>query len=255
MSEIESLEPVSVLPDRLSAAAFSRAELRAILGAGHDTVRREAARASFNWIAAYLCEEIGYYENELPDWFRSEKRGLGEETPLDVWGEAGGPDLIFEYAQETQQQIEEDLADEKPEGPMERSHRLGGHALEVVRSAFELAGMGLLENDSDVTRSFAVRSQSKEGLSARWKGNGQGEDWRITMEDSGWVQSYFVVRIFLPGQPPFIFQTGIGRHSKTDHEPLSIDSDIDGRPPSVGDVASFVVPLASEVRNGSITLL
>lgn len=255
MSEIECLEPVSVLPDRLSAAAFSRAELRAILGTGHDTVRHEAARASFNWIAAYLCEEIGYYENELTDWFRSEKRGLDRETPLDVWGEENGPDRIFDYAQETQGQIEEDLAGERPESPMERSHRLSGHAMEVVRSAFEMAGMGLIEGTGDTTRSFAIRSQSREGLSARWKGNQQGEDWRITMEDDNWVRSYFVVRMLLPGRPPFIFQTGIGQHSKTGHELFEIDTDIDGRPPGIGDVASFVVPLASEVRNGSITLI
>lgn len=255
MSEIDSLEPVSVLPDRLAAAAFSRAELRTIIGTSCDALRREGARDSFNWIAAYLCEEIGYYENELTDWFRSEMRSLGNQSPLTVWGEEDGPDRIFDYAREIKEQIDEDLASERPEGWMERSHRLGNHAMGVVRSAFEIAGMGMVEGVGDEMRSFAIRSQGKEGLSARWKGNGQGEDWRITMEDSDWVQSYFVVRLFPPNQPPFIFQTGIGRHSKTDHESFEIDTDIGGSPPTIGDVASFVIPLAGEVRNGSISLI
>ncbi len=257
MSGIEGIEPVSVLPDRLAAAEFSDAELRAILGRSSGEVPREVSRESFNWIAAYLCEEVGYPEAEVVEWFREDKRSLDWARPLDVWGDEDGPDRLFAYAQEVKEQIDEDLADERPETTMERSHRLGNHALIVARDAFLVAGMDIDPHigTGEQTRMFGLQSAKHEGLSLRWKGSSYGEDWRITMETEEEVRSYFVVRVFPPGERPFIFQTGIGRHSRTDGKSSEVDTDIDGRPPSIGQVASFVIPLGSEVRNGSLELL
>lgn len=256
MSSGENLEQITLLPDRLSAAAFSDAEINRIKGRGSEEVR-EASAAGFNWLAAYLCEEIGYYESELVEWFRSPGRGLDWKTPLAVWAGADGPTEVFEYAQKTKEMIDEDLSQEPDEHWMARSHRLGSHALEVVQRGFLTAGVDTdaLRKGLKDTRAYAIHSPKKDtGMSARWKSNGEMEDWRINLEDGLRRETYFVVRYFPPDGDPFIMQTGIGRSLKTDgiDSPIDIDTDMDGRPPTIGEVASFVIPFAGEVRSHSL---
>ncbi|HVX57982.1 MAG TPA: hypothetical protein VHA37_09760 [Candidatus Saccharimonadales bacterium] len=255
----DQIEPVSLMPDRLAAADFSASEIADIVG--DDELSQGAARDSFNWIAAYLCEEIGFLENEVVDWFRAEKTGLEGDSPLSIWPTEDGPVRIFEYAQEVKEQVDEDLALEPEEHWSKRSHRLGNHALEVVRKGFWTAGINvgppLLTSH---TTSHAIYNPAKgRALTARWKGNNELEDWRITIQDGSRTASYFVVRYFPPQGEPFILQTGIGRSftetARHHAETLDIDTDINGRPPSIGEVASFVVPLAAEVKNKSLELI
>lgn len=259
MSTSESLESVSLLPNRLAVIPFSPEEVDTIMGG--NEYERELLASNFNWIAAYLCEEIGIYEDEVADWFRGEAAGLDHKSPLSVWRSREGFWKVFEYAQLVKQQVEEDLAGEdlsKPAVP--RSHEIAKGALGIILKGFEVAGVDIsaCEEDPDYTRSRTIHNPDRSTSPlVRWKGNKTMEDYRITIDEGPRQATFFIVRHLPAGEEPMILQTGIGRWGKMhgDNQTPQVDSDLDGRPPSVGEVASFVVPLANEVKNRSLVLM
>jgi hypothetical protein len=52
-----------------------------------------------------------------------------------------------------------------------------------------------------------------------------------------------------------VLQSGIVESFRGEYQPTSSDSDINGRPPSAGEVAMFVIPLANEVKNQTLSLM
>jgi hypothetical protein len=264
MSDRKPDESFDLLPNRLAVAEFSPIQVDTILGgsseAGLHNQERELLKSNFNWVAAYLCEEVGIYETELAEWFTSEARSLGGKTPLSVWRGAEGFWKVFEYAQAYKKEVDEALADEEPEvREKTRSHKIAENALGIIMQGFEIAGADIAASEADPehVRSQTIHNPDRIGdLTIRWKGNQSMEDYRVTVQEGPQMSSYFIVRHLPADGEPLILQTGIGRHLKTDEvDILEIDSDLDGRPPSAGEVASFVVPLANEVKNRSLALM
>lgn len=263
VSSLEQFESVSLLPNRFGIAEFGPREVEGILG--KDPRQYQLASENFNWIAAYLCEEVGIFENEVTDWFRMRAKGLGQRSPLAAWQSEDGFEKVFDYAQQYKEQVDEDLGEEPGPTGIDLSQQIGRSALKVIFKAFEVAGADISRSalDPSEERSHFIRNPDRgDLLTARWKRIGDMEDYRITKNEGPATSIYFIVRHLALGPEPVILQTGIGRHMAIDssealpgEQTLVLDSDIDGRPSSVGEVASFVVPLANEVRNRSLVLM
>ncbi len=251
MSNFERVEPLQLLPNRLGVADFSSEEVEQILGP--DAEFQELARDNFNWLGAYLVEEVGLHESEVVEWFRSTARGLGDKKPLETWNNQDGFTEVFSYVKAYKQMTEEALADEgiQESDPLVRSHDIARSALDVILRGFQLVGVDLRPGaNPDYTRSRAIWNPDKnDGPIVRWKGNRQMEDYRITIPDGVRRATYYIVRYFPPDEQPIIMQSGVAKSFKGESRLSSSDSDIDGRPPSAGEVASFVIPVANEIKN------
>jgi hypothetical protein len=259
MSVPEWHASVSPLPNRFGIAEFGPNEVETILG--NDSSQHQLAASNFNWIAAYLCEEVGIFEYEVTDWFRSKVRGLGAKSPLAVWGAEDGFQKVFDYAQVYKQQVDEDLGEEPTPVGIELSHQIANSALDVILKGFEAAGVDIpaYDGDDDFTCHTIHNPDREELIKARWKRIGDLVDYHITKKEGPVTSSYFIVRYLERYTEPLILQTGIGCSTQDEssrdqpiERTLNIDSDIDGRPSSVGEVALFVVPLANEIRNNTL---
>lgn len=251
MSGFERVEPLQLLPNRLGVADFSLEEVEQILGPDADF--QALARDNFNWLSAYLVEEVGLHESEIVEWFRSTAKGLGDKRPLETWNNQEGFTEVFSYAKAYKKMTDEALTSEggRENDPLVRSHDIARSALDVILRSFKLVGVDLQPApDPDYTRSRAIwNPDKKEGPIVRWKGNRQMEDYRITIPDGVRRATYYIVRYFPPDEQPFIVQSGVAKSFKGESQLSSSDSDIDGRPPSAGEVASFVIPVANEIKN------
>lgn len=251
MSGFEKVESLQLLPNRLGVADFSPEEVEQILGLDADS--QPLAQDNFNWLSAYLVEEVGLYESEVVEWFRSTARGLGDKKPLETWNNQDGFTEVFSYAKAYKQVTDEALADEggRESDPIIRSHDIARSALDVILRGFQLVGVDLQPaSDPSYTRSRAIWNPDKnDGPIVRWKGNGQMEDYRITIPEGARRATYYIVRYFPPDEQPIIMQSGVAQSFKGESQLSSSDSDIDGRPPSAGEVASFVIPVANEIKN------
>src|SRR5438445_10004194 len=138
------VEPLQLLPDRLSIAEFEPEVLGQLLGL---TIESQAlARENFNWLAAYLVEEVGLYENEVVEWFHSGAKGLGSRTPLEAWGDPDGFTDVFSYAKACKQQADEAMTEHgiPQDHSLERSHEIARSALNVILPALmQVAGVDL----------------------------------------------------------------------------------------------------------------
>ncbi len=256
MSDTEQCESFDLLPNRLAVVPFGAEEIHALVGSDNQYETCLLA-SNFNWIAAYLCEEVGIFEEEVADWFRGEAKGLDGDSPMDVWRANDGFWKVFEYAQLYKEQVDKDLAGEdmgEPDVP--RSRELGKNALEVILKSFEVAGVDIsaCEEDPEYTRVRYIHNPHRENSPiVRWKGNQTMEDYRITIDEGPRQATFFIVRYLPKDEAPMILQTGIGRYGRMlgDNQPVEVDSDLDGRPPSAGEVASFVIPVANETQNRS----
>src|SRR5258708_40297192 len=94
------------LPNRLSVADLNPTELMQITGT--SLREQELAKDNYNWLAAYLVEEVGLYEEEAAEWFKWQAAGLDGERPIDVWSRPDVYLTVFEYAQRFRTQIAED---------------------------------------------------------------------------------------------------------------------------------------------------
>jgi hypothetical protein len=240
----------------LAVVPFGPDEIDTILGGNEYETRLLAA--NFNWIAAYLCEEAGLFEEEVAHWFRSEAKGLGGKNPLSVWRTKEGFWKVFEYAQLYKQQVEEDMGGEDLSDPnMFRASGIAENALGVILNSFEVAGVDIspCEEDPNYIRSRALHNPNRDNSPlVRWKGCTRMEDFRVTIDEGPREATFFIVRCKPENEEPFILQTGIGRHGKMlgENQGLDIDSDLDGRPPSAGEIASFVIPVANETHNRTL---
>lgn len=257
MSAQNQVESMELLPNRLSIAPFGPEEIDTIIGSDNE-YERELLTSNFNWIAAYLCEEMGIFEDEIPDWFRGEARGLDGKSPLSVWRSKEGFWKVFEHAQSCKEQVDEDLAREDLADPkILRSREIARNALGVILNSFEVAGVDISpsEENPDYVRIRTLHNPDRKGSPiVRWKGCKQMEDFRITIDEGPRDATFFIVRARPEGEEPFILQTGIGRLGKmlSAGQDVEVDSDLDGRPPSAGEVASFVIPVANETQNRSL---
>jgi hypothetical protein len=255
MSKEQGIEALSLLPNRLAVADFTPAEIEQVLG--KDLQTQELAKANFNWLGAYLVEEAGLFEGEVSDWFKSNARGLAGKSPLDFWDAHDGFEAVFEYAKEYKGLVDEALADEPPkvETAIDRSFGIARSALSIIHKGFETAGVELKPDSSGYTTSRAITNPGKENAPfVRWKGNSQIEDYRVMLEEGSRRYTYYIVRNLMGGETD-ILQSGIvADFEGSRYLDGTSDSDIDGRAPSAGEVASFVIPLANEVKNRTLAL-
>lgn len=260
MSAAEQCETLDLLPNRLAVIPFGPEEVEALVGSENEYEVRLLAE-NFNWVAAYLCEEVGIFEDEVADWFRSEAAGLGHETPMSVWRSEDGFWQVFEYAQRYKAQVDEALAGEDLGDPrFARSHDLGKNALEVIHKSFEVAGVDLTEckKGPEYDGMRVIHNPHREGSPVvRWRGNQRMEEYRISIDEGPRQSMYYIIRGLPKDEEPMILQTGIGRFDrlKREEEDPSGNSDLDGRPPAAGEVANFVVPVANDTHSRSFELL
>jgi hypothetical protein len=260
MSTPEQIDTINLLPNRLAIAPFSSEEVETIIGG--NEYENQLLASNFNWVAAYLCEEVGILEYEVVDWFRSEAKGLDGKSPLDAWKSEDGFWKVFEYAQQYKAQVDEALSGEDlgDGADILRSNMIGKNALDIILKSFEVAGVDISPGEFDPyhTRSRTIHNpNTKNSPIIRWKGNKDMEDFRVTIDEGQRSSNFFIVRHFMEHKDPVILQTGIGRRMKAGEgkdNHTEIDTDIDGRPPSAGEVASFVVPVAHEIRNRTLQL-
>lgn len=255
---MERIDDLPILPNRLGVAEFNPREMGQILGV--SVKDQELAKDNYNWLAAYLVEEVGIYEDEVPEWFKSRARGLDNERPIDIWKEADGFIRVFDYAQQYRDQVLEDLGEDPADSTymqgIARSHRLGIEALKVIFAAFEIAGIAKMAISTD--RDYAIYNpEIGDSLVASWRPRKGLQHYRIDRTSAGGdrLSRYFIVFVIdgLEGQ---ILQTGTGEFvTSNGHTMSETDSDLDGRAPSAGEVARFVVPLANEVRNRTLVMM
>lgn len=91
--------------DILSTAEFTPHELGLLLGG-----RQPGARSRFNRVASFLINEVGFFEEEVPDWFRDEYNSLGGKSPLAIWATDDGIDRVFDQARIVKAQVDQDLS-------------------------------------------------------------------------------------------------------------------------------------------------
>jgi len=262
MSSAEKFESLSLLPDRLSVAEFEPETVDKLLGPTPES--QELARENFNWLAAYLVEEVGLFENEVSEWFLSGAKGLGGKTPLAAWNKPDGFMDVFDYTQAYKQKVDEALAEEGVlrQGYLferSQSHDIARSALNVILPALmQVAGVSLrpAKVPGLQPRQAIWNPAKQDRLIVSWKGNGELEDYRVTIKGDEGESTYYIVRALLPDEPPLILQSGIIEtfRGETDLYAPST-SDIDGRPPSAGEVAAFVIPVANEMKNHSLALI
>lgn len=265
MSTPEMVENLELLPNRLAVAEFSEYEVDMILGDGGvvgGSLEKELRLHNFNWVAAYLVEEIGFHEDEVADWFRNDKNGLEGEAPIDVWQSPDGFMRVFEYAQIVKQHFEEDLdggkeMDTYTQG-IKRSHELGRDALKVINRAFNIVGIDKNNVDRKSGKDVAIHNPDLgDSLVISWRPRETIEHFRIDRKNQATdrISTYFIVR-YLEDGVAHILQTGIGESVKSNGDSIhTTDTDIDGRPPSAGQIANFVVPVANETRNHTLELM
>lgn len=90
--------------DILSSAEFTPYELGLLLGG-----RQPGARSKFNRVASFLINEVGFFEEEVPNWFRDEYDSLGGRSPLEVWSAEDGVKRVFDQARIFKAQVYENL--------------------------------------------------------------------------------------------------------------------------------------------------
>ncbi len=257
MSEPKNVESLSLLPDRLSVAEFNPYEIEQLLGGTAED--QMINKSNFNWLGAYLVEEVGLLESELVEWFRGDYRGLGFRRPLEVWNDYDGYLELFNYAQLFKEQVDENLADEPVtwRHKLNQSHEIARSALDVIIKGFADAGVELLPTlPVDMYRGKAITNPDKQDAPvANWRGNDRMEEYKIRMPRGAGHLTYFIIRYMTDDEKPQILQSGVfGDFNGERIEGLN-DSDLDGRAPSAGEVAEFVIPLANEVKNRSLALI
>lgn len=257
MSELLDFRDLPELPNRLAVAEFNPKEVMKLTGTSLED--QITGRDNFNWVAAYLVEEVGLHEEELADWFRSSAAGLDDRRPIDVWPQPDGFVSVFDYAQQYNEQVLEDIG-EDPRGSyqrgIERGQRLGVHAVRVIADAFQAAGGESIEWVEG--RDYAIHNPGRSNeLVASWRPGNEIHHFRIDKQsvDSSHLSRFFVVFGVLDGQLE-VFQCGIGEFMRVDgHDFTDVNSDLDGRPPTVGQVASFVIPLANAAKNRTLEMV
>lgn len=256
MSAGETLQELSLVPNRFAVAEFGIAESELILG--RDLEKQITAANDFNWIGAYLVEQVGLNESEITEWFRSSARSLGQRAPIDVWASPEGFESVFEYAKDYKAMVEEALEGEEPtiDDTVARAQNLAKDALVSVFESFAVAGINI---GQPLTKngSAMVTISNPDNPAApvvRWKHRSGLEDYRIMISEGDRWGMYYIVRSALAGQDPVILQTGVVNTLKGHATEDSSDSDINGRPPSAGEIAAYVIPLAIEARNRSLKL-
>jgi hypothetical protein len=222
-----------------------------------ESADRELSRDNFNWLGAYMIEQVGLYEIELVDWFRAEARGLDGERPLDVWSGWDGFEQVFDYAKAYKEACDEALDDEpaEPGDDLRRSLALGQSAIQVIERAFALSGVSLESRQSERGSygDATIWNPDKPGAPrAHWRKKGVGDDYMIVFEDGGIERRYVTFRVGEPGGGTIVMQSAILEFVNGEQVPTDCDSALDGRPPSAGQVAEFVIPLANEARNRSL---
>ena len=256
MSDIDGVKPLNLLPDRLDVAEFSPFELKVVLGESAD---REQSRDNYNWVGAYLVEQAQLFEWEVAEWFKSGAKEIGGKRPLDLWHNMDGIEKVFDYAKLFKAQADEALADEPPvEGEeIVRSHEIANSALSTIHRSFVIADVELKAgSEATGTKSITIANPDIETAPyLRWKGNGVLEDYRITRKDGDRAAMYYITRYVGDDMPSFIMQSGIVESDKNHTIPTDSDSSLDGRPPSAGEIASFVIPLAQEAKNETLAVV
>jgi hypothetical protein len=254
MPVIEGVEPVRLLPDRLAVAGFSLPVMGIILGESAD---QELSRDNFNWLGAYMIEQVGLHEMELAEWFTSEGGELDGERPLDVWGELGGFGRVFDYAKAYKELCDDALADAAPEDTdsLRRSLSIGHSAIDMIERAFALSGVSLeLKQDESGPWGNAMlwNPEKPEAARAHWRKKGNSDTYMISFSEGETERRYITGRMTEPGGRAIVIQSAILEITGGERVPTEYDSALDGRPPSAGQVAEFVIPLASEAKSRSL---
>jgi len=256
MTTGETLQELSLVPNRFAVADFGLAETELILGKDLET--QIAAANDFNWIGAYLVEQVGLNESEITEWFRSPAKSLGQRAPIDAWASPEGFEDVFEYAKDYKAMVDEALEGEEPtmDDKVARAQILAKDALVSVFDSFLVAGINI---GQPLTKngSALVTISNPDNPTApvvRWKHRSGLEDFRIMISEGDRWGMYYIVRTNYPDQEPMILQTGVVNTLKGHASEDSSDSDINGRPPSAGEIAAYVIPLSIEARNRSLKL-
>jgi len=256
MSAIPGVAPLELLPNRLEIADFTPFEMGIVLGESAD---RELSRDNFNWVGAFLVEQVGLHEDEVTEWFRSGSQTLGGKRPLDIWGEIEGFGVAFEYAKAYKESVAADLSSEvtgdSRADDFNRSQGIAESALRIIDRAFQIVERSApYLGSSGPNNALHVRSKSapEEGM-LRWRGGATLEEYRIQQLDGDYLRQYYIIR-YLEEDTPIVAQSGILESFKGKHIDSSSDSDFDGYAPSAGEVASFIVPLASQIKAGTLVL-
>jgi hypothetical protein len=258
MTRIPGVEPVEIFADRLAAADFSLNEMESISSATPDNP--ELARDNYNWMAAFLVEEVGLYEVEVADWFRSRAAGLDERTPLEIWSSPDGFETIFDYALRYKEQAEKALEPEPTElgEVLTRSHAVARNAISVIEKCFKSAGMNLELEGGDYTAKQLYNPDMGMDLLVEWQAwpwpeGDIMEQFRVTRNIGPQSFRYFIGRYKPKAGKPYILQTGLLETFNNKLVQGDSDSDINDRPPLIREVSRLIVPLAKEVKNKSLT--
>jgi hypothetical protein len=251
MCEPIPYDAMDVLPNRLAKVAFHPVEVSTILG---DTDGEyEFQMDSFNWVAAFLHDEFGMEDEAIVDWFREPAPGLGDRPPLLAWAAENGFWKVFEYAQFVKHQADEECQPDDPsqEKKIFRSHQVGNYLLEMVREGFKVAGVEVGPEITDTTdMGQAVHNpDSGNPVLLTWQrmSDDAYETYKIILNyGADKDEARYSITRCLAEEEPFIIQSGIIKEGFEE-----MDSSLDGRPPSAGELASFAIPLAKEIQDRS----
>ncbi len=247
---------MSLVPNRFAVADFGIAETELILG--RDLQNQIRAANDFNWIGAYLVEQVGLNESEITEWFRSPARSLRQRAPIDVWASPDGFEEVYEYAKDYKSMVDEALGGEEPTiaDKVLRAQELAKDALVSIFDGFTVAGINIGQPLRKNGSALVTISNPDNPLApvVRWKHRGGLEDFRVMISEGDRWGMYYIVRAAYPDQDPMILQTGIVNTLRGHQSDYSADSDINGRPPSAGEIAQYVIPLTIETRNRSLEL-
>lgn len=256
MTTGETLQGLSLVPNRFAVADFGITETELILGQDLETQIRAAN--DFNWIGAYLVEQVGLNEPEITEWFRSPATSLGQRTPIEVWASPEGFEEVYEYAKDYKAMVDEALENDEPtlDDKVTRAQALAKDALVSIFESFRQAGINIGQplTESGSARVTISNPDNPSSPVVRWKHREGLEDFRVMISEGDRLGMYYIVRAAYPGQNPMILQTGVVNILKGHESDHSADSDINGRPPSAGEIAAYVIPLAIEARNRSLKL-
>lgn len=248
---------MDLLPNRLAAVEFEPVELETIVGLREE--EKPWNTDNFNWVAAYLCEEVGITELDLGKWFRREVPGLEGQSPLDVWTSDDGFGRVFRYAQKCKEYADEVASDARPAGEeVPRSHQIASRALVVINRAFEVTGADRSFDAGGRIQAGVNNPAKPNELGVTLRGDEESEAYKIFKRKGDRLSQYLIYMHRLGGADLNILQTAIfisDKSSSASLEDVDSRSDLDDRPPSAGEIASFVVPLAVEIKNRTLVAL
>ena len=252
---MSTFEEAQLGRDWLSITPFNPEEMSTVLG---DGTADRLHRASFNWIATYLIEEVGIYEEELVEWFRSPMRRLDQRTPLETWQEDDGFEQVYGEAKDWAAQVAEDLINEPgADEAMQRKRASEAIAdtVTIFRNALLMSGAQLTAEEYAQGGSALWDGKQDNSVVVRWLGSEDTlEGYKVTIPDGQRLKMLTVTLLNYPTGQQEVVQAGIHVMGSERPEDNHIASDWDAWPMRA-DLEPFVSTVIHSLSSGELQLV